>query len=300
VVNEQKSPSTFSMGNSFDQAQANALANSALTGRVERAESGVTSVSGQLTELNNSIGDVGAENLVFNPSFERVDPGTPGMADGWWYDGTGSTTRVPSLVPSSLASGMAQRLDVTGLTPSTWARCYVKSQFRFKPVPGKTYTASVYMRGSPGLRILPQAYGTNEAGAGTESWAGARTDATDGWVRLTVTFTPGAATTKIYAAVVVYGGGSASSGFIEADRYQIEEGVRATGWRDNGQVDGLTARLEPVERQQQDDQSGECCQQHLQRFAVQSQHQRASVSDRSRDSGRGRLDRCQFEHHADR
>ncbi|XBT31690.1 DUF1983 domain-containing protein [Pseudomonas fulva] len=161
------------------------------------------------------------------------------MADGWWYDGTGSTTRVPSLVPSSLASGMAQRLDVTGLTPSTWARCYVKSQFRFKPVPGKTYTASVYMRGSPGLRILPQAYGTNEAGAGTESWAGVRTDATDGWVRLTVTFTPGTATTKIYAAVVVYGGSSTNSGFIEADRYQIEEGVRATGWRDNGQVNSF-------------------------------------------------------------
>ncbi|MFA7893010.1 TipJ family phage tail tip protein [Pseudomonas putida] len=239
VVNEQKAPSTFSMGNSFDQAQANALANSALTGRVERAESGVTSVSGQLTELNNSIGDVGAENLVFNPSFERVDPGTPGMADGWWYDGTGSTTRVPSLVPSSLASGTAQRLDVTGLTSTTWARCYVKSQFRFKPVPGKTYTASVYMRGTPGLRILPQVYGTNEAGAGTESWAAARIDATDGWVRLTVTFTPGAATTKIYAAVVVYGGGSTSSGFIEADRYQIEEGVRATGWRDNGQVNSF-------------------------------------------------------------
>ncbi|WP_338053587.1 phage tail tip fiber protein [Pseudomonas fulva] len=239
VVNEQKAPSTFSMGNSFDQAQANALANTALTGRVERAESGVTSVSGQLTELNNSIGDVGAENLVFNPSFERVDPGTPGMADGWWYDGTGSTTRVPSLVPSSLASGTAQRLDVTGLTSTTWARFYVKSQFRFKPVPGKTYTASVYMRGTPGLRILPQVYGTTEAGAGTESWAAARTDATDGWVRLTVTFTPGAVTTKIYAAVVVYGGGSANSGFIEADRYQIEEGIRATGWRDNGQVNSF-------------------------------------------------------------
>ncbi|MBF8692341.1 TipJ family phage tail tip protein [Pseudomonas fulva] len=239
VFNEQKAPSTFSMGNSFDQAQANALANTALTGRVERAESGVISVSGQLTELNNSIGDVGAENLVFNPSFERVDPGTPGMADGWWYDGTGSTTRVPSLVPSSLASGTAQRLDVTGLTSTTWARFYVKSQFRFKPVPGKTYTASVYMRGTPGLRILPQVYGTTEAGAGTESWAAARTDATDGWVRLTVTFTPGAATTKIYAAVVVYGGGSANSGFIEADRYQIEEGIRATGWRDNGQVNSF-------------------------------------------------------------
>ncbi len=239
VVNEQKEPSTFSMGNSFDQVQTNALANTALTGRVERAESGVTSVSGQLTELNNSIGDVGAENLVFNPSFERVDPGTPGMADGWWYDGTGSTTRVPTLVPSSLASGTAQRLDVTGLTPSTWARFYVKSQFRFKPVPGKTYTASVYMRGTPGLRILPQVYGTTDAGAGTESWAAVRADAASDWVRLTVTFSPGAATSKIYASVVVYGGGAASSGFIEADRYQIEEGVRATGWRDNGQVNSF-------------------------------------------------------------
>jgi len=239
VANEQKEPSTFSIGNSFDQALANALANTALTGRVEKTESGVTSVSGQLTELSNSIGDVGAENLVFNPSFERVDPGTPGMADGWWYDGTGTTTRIPSLVASSLAAGTAQRLDVTGLTSSTWARLYVKSQFRFKPVPGKSYTASVYMRGTPGLRILPQVYGTTEAGAGTESWAATRADATDGWVRLTVTFSPGAATARLYAAVVVYGGGSVSSGFIEADRYQIEEGARATGWRDNGQVNSF-------------------------------------------------------------
>jgi predicted phage tail protein len=228
----------FTIDDVTEQAQidSNATATSALTGRVTLTEQGLTSASGQLTELTNSIGDAGSENLVFNPSFEKVDPGTPGMADGWWYDGTASGGRTPTLVQSSLASGFAQRLDVTGLTPTTWARVYVKSVARFKPVPGKTYTASVYLRGTPGLRILPQVYGTSEAGSGLETWPGARVDATESWVRLSVTFTPGSATARIYAAFVVYGGASVSGGYIEADRYQIEEGSRVTGWRDNGQA----------------------------------------------------------------
>jgi len=92
------------------------------------------------------------------------------------------------------------------------------------------------MRGTAGLRILPQVYGTNDAGSGTESWAAARSDASESWVRLSVTFTAGSNTTKIFAAFVVYGGATANGGYIEADRYQIEEGSRATGWRDNGQV----------------------------------------------------------------
>lgn len=228
----------FDIEDVTEQAQldANAAATSALDTKVTQTEQGLTSASGQLTELNNSLGDVGSENMVFNPSFERADPGTPGMADGWWHDGTASGNRTPSLVPSTLASGLAQRLDVTGLTSTTWARVYVKSANRFKPVPGKIYTASVYMRGTAGLRILPQVYGTNDAGSGTESWAAARSDASESWVRLSVTFTAGSSTTKIFAAFVVYGGATANGGYIEADRYQIEEGSRATGWRDNGQV----------------------------------------------------------------
>ncbi|WP_232099758.1 carbohydrate binding domain-containing protein [Pseudomonas putida] len=228
----------FDIEDVTEQAQldAGAAATSALGTRITQTEQGLTSASNQLTELNNNIGDVGGENLVFNPSFERSDPGTPGMADGWWHDGTGSGIRTPTLVQSTLASGVAQRLDVSGLSPATWARAYVKSAGRFKPVPGKTYTASVYLRGTPGLRVLPGVYGTNEAGAGTESWGAARTDASESWVRLSVTFTPGPTTTKLFAAFVVYGGASVSGGYIEADRYQIEEGTRVTGWRDNGQV----------------------------------------------------------------
>ncbi len=228
----------FDIEDVTEQAQldAGAAATSALGTRITQTEQGLTSASNQLTELNNNIGDVGGENLVFNPSFERADPGTPGMADGWWHDGTGSGIRTPTLVQSTLASGVAQRLDVSGLSPATWARAYVKSAGRFKPVPGKTYTASVYLRGTPGLRVLPGVYGTNEAGAGTESWGAARTDASESWVRLSVTFTPGPTTTKLFAAFVVYGGASVSGGYIEADRYQIEEGTRVTGWRDNGQV----------------------------------------------------------------
>ncbi|MEX7554703.1 TipJ family phage tail tip protein [Pseudomonas monteilii] len=216
---------------------ANAQATSALAGRVSANEAGITSASNQLTELNNSIGEVGGENLVYNSSFEKEST-TPGVADEWWYDGTGEA-RTPSLVPSTVAPGRAQRLDVTGLGPSLWARVYVKSTRRFKVTPGKTYTASVYMRGTAGLRILLQVYGVNAAGSNTTSWGSTRTDASDTWVRLTHTFTVDAATDSVYPSVVVYGGANVSSGFIEADQYQMEAGTRASGWRDNGQVVAL-------------------------------------------------------------
>ena len=217
---------------------ANAQATSALNGRVSANETGITSASNQLTELNNSIGDVGGENLVYNSSFEKEST-TPGVADEWWYDGSAGT-RIPSLVPSTVAPGRAQRLDVTGLGPSTWARVYVKSTRRFKVTPGKTYTASVYMRGTPGLRILLQVYGVSASGAATTSWGGAtRTDASDSWFRLTYTFTVDATTDVVYPSVVVYGGASVGSGFVEADQYQVEAGTRATGWRDNDQVVAL-------------------------------------------------------------
>ncbi|MGE8049716.1 TipJ family phage tail tip protein [Pseudomonas monteilii] len=216
---------------------ANAQATSALTGRVGSNEAGITSASNQLTELNNSIGEVGGENLVYNSSFEKEST-TPGVADEWWYDGSAGS-RTPSLVPSTVAPGRAQRLDVTGLSSSTWARVYVKSTRRFKVTPGKTYTASVYMRGTPGLRILLQVYGVNAAGGSTTSWGSPRTDAGETWIRLTHTFTADAATDVVYPSVVVYGGASVGSGFIEADQYQVEAGTRATGWRDNDQVVAL-------------------------------------------------------------
>ncbi len=217
------------------ETASNASATSAITGRVNATEAGLTSVSGQLTEVSNSIGDVGGENLVYNSSFEEQDPGTPGLGNGWWYDGSAGT-RVPSLVASTFATGMAQRLDITGLSASTWARLYVKQSMRFKVTPGKTYTASVYVRGTPGLRVLAQVYNLDGSGSNTTSWASARKDAALEWARLSVTFIPTSDTVLLYPAVVVYGGATATSGFIEADHYQVEEGGRATGWRDNGQV----------------------------------------------------------------
>ncbi|MDH2013500.1 carbohydrate binding domain-containing protein, partial [Pseudomonas juntendi] len=217
------------------QIDNNALATSALTGRVSLTEQGLTSASSQLTELNNSIGDVGGENLVYNSSFEEEDPGTPGVGNGWWYDGSAGT-RAPSLVPSTVAPGIAQRLDITGLSPSTWARVYVKQSMRFKVTPGKTYTASVYVRGTPGLHVLAQVYNLNSAGSNTASWGSLRQDATLEWARLVVTFVATTDTVLLYPSVVVYGGASVTAGFIEADQYQVEQGTRASGWRDNSLV----------------------------------------------------------------
>ena len=224
----------FTIEDVTEQAQIdnNALATSALTGRVSLTEQGLTSASNQLTELNNSIGDVGGENLVYNSSFEEEDPGTPGIGNGWWYDGSAGT-RAPSLVPSTVAPGIAQRLDIAGLSPSTWARVYVKQSMRFKVTPGKTYTASVYVRGTPGLRVLAQVYNLNAAGSNTASWGSVRQDATLEWARLVVTFVATSDTVLLYPSIVVYGGASVTGGFIEADQYQVEQGTRASGWRDN-------------------------------------------------------------------
>ncbi|MDG9892203.1 hypothetical protein, partial [Pseudomonas juntendi] len=64
-------PSAFVPGSSFDQSQLNAEATSALTGRVSQTEQGLTSVSSNVISLANSIGQVGGENWIYNPSFEK-------------------------------------------------------------------------------------------------------------------------------------------------------------------------------------------------------------------------------------
>ncbi|MFZ5938920.1 hypothetical protein ACOKS3_29400, partial [Pseudomonas sp. HS6-2] len=67
-------------------AAANASATTALTGRVALTEQGLTSASNQLTQLDNSIGDVGGENLFYNPTFNKAGTGTD-IADGWATEG---------------------------------------------------------------------------------------------------------------------------------------------------------------------------------------------------------------------
>lgn len=228
-------PSAFVVGNSFDQSQLNASATSALSARVATTEAGLTSTSGSLTELRNSIGDVGGANLLYNPSFDKT--GSGGVAEGWTYTGAANTTRIPSLVPSALApTELAQRLDMTGLSQSLWVRIQPDPSKRPSVAPGQTLTFSVYMRGTAGLTLRPEILFRDAQGAVTGSKQGANTVATNAFQRLSVsTIVPeGSATADVYP--VCFGTSALSAGFIEIDRAQLELSTTMSGWRDNGQV----------------------------------------------------------------
>ncbi len=235
VFNEQKAPSTFSMGNSFDQAQANALANTALTGRVERAESGVTSVSGQLTELRNSVGDVGGENLIYNPSFEKT--GSNGLADGWAIASGSGATVSPSVVASALSpKESAQRIDVAGISPSVWARVGNPGNRRIALKAGTPVTLSAYIRGTSGLNVRPEIQFLNSAGSGVSGPTASFTVASSEFTRISLSAVVPESAVECNFFVTCYGTASISTAFLEVDRTQFEQSSVMTGWRDNGQV----------------------------------------------------------------
>ncbi|MBA1217281.1 TipJ family phage tail tip protein [Pseudomonas fulva] len=216
---------------------SNASATSALTGRVGATEAGLTSVSGQLTEVSNSIGTAGGENLLYNPSFEKRAQGNANLADGWTYTGAGGTTRTPSLVASQLVPAeLAQRLDVTGFGRNLWVRMQPVDARRVSVSAGQTLTFSVYMRGTAGLIIRAELYFRKADGSPVNGTFGASLTAGNAFQRVEVTATVPADAVYCEVYPVAFGIDSISTGFFEADRAQLEQSSRATGWRDNGQV----------------------------------------------------------------
>jgi predicted phage tail protein len=239
AVNDASVPSLFVAGTSFDQALANADATTALTARVVKTEDDLTTTAGQITSLNTSIGETGSENLLFNPSFEKKTQGNANLADGWTQAGAGGTTRTPSLVASQLApSELAQRLDVTGLGRNIWVRLQPVDAKRVSVSAGQTLTFSVYMRGTPGLLIRAELYFRKSDGSAVNGggFTGANFTATSSFQRIEVTAIVPADAASCDVYPVAFGIDSISTGFFEVDRAQLEQSSRATGWRDNGQV----------------------------------------------------------------
>lgn len=216
--------------------KADGSAVTALTTRVTNVEGAITSQGESITKLNSSLNTAGGENLLYNPSFEKEST-TVGAADGWWYDGSAGTRSV-SLVASTLdPNGLAQRGDFAGLTATTWFRIYSKSDKRIKLSTGTTYTYSMYVKATVGVKVRPQVYGVNAAGSATTSFSPTGyTDGTGDWQRMSVTFTAPAGTDSVYVSAVVYGTASIGTGFIEVDKVQLEVGDIVTGWRDNNGV----------------------------------------------------------------
>ncbi|MFS0827585.1 phage tail tip fiber protein [Pseudomonas phoenicis] len=215
----------------------NAAATAALTGRVERTEQGLTSTSGSITQLENSIGDIGGENLLFNPSFSKYASLT-GAPEGWETEGPASS--VDTLVPSWVNSAeKAQRIVAQGLnTSSSYKSLRTTAARRIAVAGGQAVTASAYVRrGSDpvNMRIFIQWMNASDAVISAPASALFAVSVAGDRIQYSAVAPSGAV--KAYIYYRAYGPtSSATSGTIDIARPQAEYGAKATGWRDNGQV----------------------------------------------------------------
>ncbi|MCP3791226.1 phage tail protein [Pseudomonas sp. N2-11] len=218
-------------------AAANAAATTALAGRVSKTEEGLTSASSQLTQLDNTLGDVGGENLFYNPGFTKA-ASSNGSPEGWETEGPVTTT--DTLVTSWMNAGeKAQRIIAPGLTNSTQYKSLRPSATkRIKVSSGQAVTASIYARKSDsdvGMRIFIQ--WVNTAGAVISAPNSALIPLTIAGSRVTFSAVAPSGSAEAYVYFRIYAmTPTATNGTIEFARPQAEYGNRATGWRDNGQV----------------------------------------------------------------
>lgn len=220
----------------------NAIATTALTGRVGATEAGLTSASGQLTELNNTIGDAGGENLFFNSTFSK-SASTSGAADGWEVEGPAPST--DTLIASWLSSGeKAQRIVATGLTStSTYRSLRTIGAKRVNVAANQTVTASAYVRrgGDPvSMRIFVVWLNAQDATLSSPASAALPLTVEGSRIQFSAVAPANAVKAQIYFRA--YGPGtSGTPGVVEIARPQAEYAPRATGWRDNGQVNADAA-----------------------------------------------------------
>ena len=208
----------------------------ALSNTVNQHGQDLTAQGQSLLNINAALPLLGGENLVFNPSFEKVGL-TAGLGDGWWYDKSAGVVHTFAQPSSTLdPAGVAQRVDLTGLSSALWFRLRTAVERNIRVAQGISYTLSLYIRAAAGLEVKPQVNGVSSTGAAAGTWQPALVAASGDWLRYSVTFVPPVGTTAVYVAAVVYGSSSLAAGFIEVDRVQLEQGTSASGWRDNGQV----------------------------------------------------------------
>lgn len=229
-------PSAFVPGTSFDQSQLNAEATSALSSRVSQTEQGLTSVSSNVTSLTNSLGQTGGENWIYNPSFEKQ--GTSSLSDGWAIAGGSGAVVTPSRVASALAQGeIAQRIDVTGISSSVWARIGNPSSRRVTVSPGTPVTMSAFVRGTSGLAVRCEVQFLNSSGGGISGTPVAtNATATSEFARITHSVVAPEGTVECNFFVTCYGTAAISNAFMEVDRTQLEFSATVSGWKDNGKV----------------------------------------------------------------
>ncbi|WP_070086635.1 phage tail protein [Pseudomonas sp. NBRC 111141] len=224
---------------SVAQTKADAQTVSALTNEVSRQGGDISANGSAIVDINTSIAQIGGENLLYNPSFDK---GTASLAERWRV-GNGGSTYTATLVPSTLdPQGKAQRFDVSGLVAGSGS---VFLDFapgigdRPATGSGQILTASAFVRGTPGLQVQVYTQFKNAAGNTIATTGPIETILADAWQR--VVLTSASAPVGTVAVDVLYRvrsapGSALTGGFVEWDRAQLEQGARVSGWRDNGRV----------------------------------------------------------------
>jgi hypothetical protein len=83
---------------SVANTKADGSAVTSLASRVTAAEGTISSQGSSITSLTNNLSTTGGQNLLYNPSFERVGPAA-GLAEGWRLGIASGVTATPALVP---------------------------------------------------------------------------------------------------------------------------------------------------------------------------------------------------------
>ncbi|WP_445009208.1 phage tail tip fiber protein [Pseudomonas juntendi] len=217
--------------------KADASTVQSLTNKVEQQGTAITAAGEAITGINASLGQVGGENLLPNPSFEVEGP-TAGLADGWRIGSPLSApNRLLSLVPSTLdPRGKAQRVDAKGLSGSAYVDVALPNASWVSMAPGQVLTVSAYVRGTQDLVSEIYLQYKNSGGATVGTHGPLRTILSDAWNRPVFTGAPApAGTIGADLLLRVRGplGGTASDGYYEIDRAQAELSTVVSAWKDN-------------------------------------------------------------------
>jgi predicted phage tail protein len=213
----------------------------ALQNTVTQQGTDLTAAGSAIIAINANIATAGAQNLLYNPSFDR--DAVNGFPDGWGGNTAGGAARTYSKVPSTIdPSGTALRYDMTGLTSSAANYCGLYLIAAKQPAfsPSQSAAGSVYVKATAGLRLS----------LALEFWDAGTVDlllrtafvtivATGDWQRITCISPSPAGTASAQMLMRFQGTAALASGFVEVDRAQLQNSTVVTGWQDNGQLSAL-------------------------------------------------------------
>ncbi|WP_421666869.1 DUF1983 domain-containing protein [Pseudomonas veronii] len=226
--------------------KADASTVQALSNTVTQQGTDITAQGQVLTNVTASISNVGGENLLYNPSFEKLQEGSAATPDGWVFSVPGGVGWSSAPIASSLdPAGIAQRVNVSGLTASTYVDVTPAVTKRPSLSAGQVVTLSVYVRGTAGLGFQLFMQHRNAAGTVTATASQGVAVLADGWQRIVLTSAPlpaGTINTTPLLRVRPNVGATITAGFVELDRAQLEISGTVSGWKDNnGTTDAAVA-----------------------------------------------------------